>query len=793
MDTCDKMDFHRTWYEYDVLGNLTEVTDAANNVTTMNYDALGRKVNMTDPDMGYWTYGYDNAGNLISQTDLKGQDIRFFYDAINRLTEKRLIVEEQQSGLLLASYSYDNTVDFNKGIGRRTGMVAYDPPGVVNNSASWKYDSLGRVIQENRVVASNTYRFDFGYTQGDLPVTVRYPGGTAGQQGEIVTTNYYWITGQPKTLVGTSTYVYDAQYNMPTGQTTQLNLAGPAIYTNYNYDANFRLQSLATIANGNTQLSYRYTYDPVGNVTEIKDLTPPNGVGKTAPSQIQAFKYDSLNRLVHAQATGDGSGLYNETYAYDAIGNLINKAGQVMGYGTGTAGPHAVTTVNGVQQYWYDDNGNMTQRPDGNGGTHELYWTAENMLSTVGGDSETAASFRYDADGMMVLRTEGADNGVSTVYLGKLYQHKLSVSNVVTKHYMFNGQLVAQREGASSVTFLLGDHLGSVTTVLWASGAVKDNQRYNPWGEVRWAQSGNPITGYSYTSQRYDDALGLYDYNARYYDPTIGRFISADTIVPSMSNADSRLTPLTVSFSEPVMIEQQNVENRQLLWFGPSFTWSQRLVQIFELVVPLGPIAPQTLNRYAYTLNNPIQYTDPTGHETFYLPGIGTVIWEQATDIGPGWWRFQFDSEVSGMPSSSFVIHDSHPDFKNLQNLIALLKENVEDYVREVTNFESALEGFNIAGVVTILSLIVAILGLILPGAFALAVIGAGVAILGAIVWAVFGFLAFVAIRNNIKDAIEDGLDVVWGNKEELIDPGLYVTTSVILGSCNNPATCRIE
>lgn len=560
MDTCDKMDFHRTWYEYDVLGNLTEVTDAANNVTTMNYDALGRKINMTDPDMGYWTYGYDNAGNLISQTDLKGQDIRFFYDAINRLTEKRLIVEEQQSGLLLASYSYDNTVDFNKGIGRRTGMVAYDPPGVVNNSASWKYDSLGRVIQENRVVASNIYRFDFGYTQGDLPVTVRYPGGTAGQQGEIVTTNYYWITGQPKTLVGTSTYVYDAQYNMPTGQTTQLNLAGPAIYTNYNYDANFRLQSLATIANGNTQLSYRYTYDPVGNVTEIKDLTPPNGVGKTAPSQIQAFKYDSLNRLVHAQATGDGSGLYNETYAYDAIGNLINKAGQVMGYGTGTAGPHAVTTVNGVQQYWYDDNGNMTQRPDGNGGTHELYWTAENMLSTVGGDSETAASFRYDADGMMVLRTEGADNGVSTVYLGKLYQHKLSVSNVVTKHYMFNGQLVAQREGASSVTFLLGDHLGSVTTVLWASGAVKDNQRYNPWGEVRWAQSGNPITGYSYTSQRYDDALGLYDYNARYYDPTIARFINADTIVP-----DSQV--------------------------------------------------PQSFNRYSYTVNNPLRYVDPTGHQ----------------------------------------------------------------------------------------------------------------------------------------------------------------------------------
>lgn len=605
IDTYDELDFHRTWYEYDVLGNLTEVTDAANNVTTMNYDALGRKINMTDPDMGYWTYGYDNAGNLISQTDLKGQDIRFFYDAINRLTEKRLIVEEQQSGLLLASYSYDNTVDFNKGIGRRTGMVAYDPPGVVNNSASWKYDSLGRVIQENRVVASNIYRFDFGYTQGDLPVTVRYPGGVAGQQGELVTTNYYWITGQPMSLTGDGTYVSTAQYNRPTGQVSLMHLANSKMATYYEYDEAFRVNSIKSVYMSSNRLWYNYEYDQAGNVSTITDQTPPGATG----SQVQSFKYDSLNRLVQAQATGNGSGLYNETYTYDAIGNLINKAGQVMGYGTGTAGPHAVTTVSGVQQYWYDANGNMTQRPDGNGGTHELYWTAENMLSTVGGESETEVSFRYDADGMMVLRTEGADNGVSTVYLGKLYQHN-TATNVVTKHYMFNGQLVAQRtvdgQGGSSVTFLLGDHLGSVTTVLWASGAVKDNQRFDPWGKVRWAQSGNPITGYSYTSQRYDDALGLYDYNARYYDPTIGRFISADTYVPSQKHM-----ALTVDFHEQVF-----------------------LGKVKDAASGPGPVTSQVLNRYAYTLNNPINSQDPTGHEP-YEASI-TLTQEEANSLLDG-------------------------------------------------------------------------------------------------------------------------------------------------------------
>lgn len=563
IDTYDELDFHRTGYEYDVLGNLTEVTDAANNVTTMTYDALGRKVNMTDPDMGYWTYAYDNAGNLVTQTDPKQQIIIFAYDELNRLTSKLLAdsgctIFICNSTELLATYQYDNTSGGNKGIGRRTGMVAYDPPGVTNNSASWVYDSLGRVTQENRMFGSSTYRFDFGYTQGDLPVTVRYPGGTAGQQGEIVTTNYWWITGQPKTLIGDGTYVYNTAYNKSTGQITRLNLAGTSMYTDYSYDVAFRLSSIHSMSSGIDRLLYLYTYDKVGNITTIDDGVPPSW---PMVEQSQNFEYDSLNRLTRAYTTGDLVGQYDETYAYDAIGNLIDKDGQEMAYGDGTGGPHAVTTINGNIVYEYDENGNMILRPDGNDGTHTLYWTPENMLKQVINDKGvTKATFTYDADGMMVLRNQ---NGANTVFLGKLYQHN-TATNVVTKHYMFNGQLVAQREvtgqGQNSVTFLLGDHLGSVTTVLWASGAVKENQRYNPWGEVRWAQSGNPITGYSYTSQRYDDALGLYDYNARYYDPTIGRFISADTIVP----------------------------NEKI---------------------------PQTLNRYSYVFNHPVNHTDPTGHD----------------------------------------------------------------------------------------------------------------------------------------------------------------------------------
>jgi hypothetical protein len=110
----------------------------------------------------------------------------------------------------------------------------------------------------------------------------------------------------------------------------------------------------------------------------------------------------------------------------------------------------------------------------------------------------------------------------------------------------------------------------------------------------------------------------LYDYNARYYDPDIGRFISADTIIPGMSggavgpNSGERLTPLTVGFHETMFLENANKENKQLLLLGPSILWNRD--QIREYHVPNGPMNPQVLSRYSYATNNPLKYNDPTGH-----------------------------------------------------------------------------------------------------------------------------------------------------------------------------------
>jgi RHS repeat-associated protein len=105
---------------------------------------------------------------------------------------------------------------------------------------------------------------------------------------------------------------------------------------------------------------------------------------------------------------------------------------------------------------------------------------------------------------------------------------------------------------------LLGDHLGSTAYTLSAATEFGE-VRYKAFGATRFTSGTTPTT-FRYTGQREESALGLYYYGARWYDPALGRFIQADTIVPDPADA-------------------------------------------------------RAYDRYAYVLNNPLRYTDPTGHQ----------------------------------------------------------------------------------------------------------------------------------------------------------------------------------
>jgi RHS repeat-associated protein len=120
------------------------------------------------------------------------------------------------------------------------------------------------------------------------------------------------------------------------------------------------------------------------------------------------------------------------------------------------------------------------------------------------------------------------------------------------------------------------NHLSSTSVMTDDTGDSMGAIKYLPFGECR--NSPPYPTDILFTGQRLDET-GLYYYNARYYDPTIGRFISADTIVPD-------------------------------------------------------PMNPQAFNRYSYCLNNPLKYIDPSGH------GFWGSLWDTVKGFGKGFVNF---------------------------------------------------------------------------------------------------------------------------------------------------------
>jgi RHS repeat-associated protein len=207
-------------------------------------------------------------------------------------------------------------------------------------------------------------------------------------------------------------------------------------------------------------------------------------------------------------------------------------------------------------------------------------WSAKNKLTHVGSYNDAwgylgTTSFFYDADGQRVKKVDPSTSSgsVTTHYVGDVFEKNTSTGEY-THYYYLNGQRVALRKstdwtrGTGTVTWLHGDHLGSASLATNGSGQVVSNLRYYPYGEVRW-QSGTLPTNRKFGGKIEEGALGgIYDFSARYYDPLIGRFLSADSIVQA-------------------------------------------------------PGDPQTLNRYSFVRNNPLKYVDPGGH--CFIPPVTPV------------------------------------------------------------------------------------------------------------------------------------------------------------------------
>jgi RHS repeat-associated protein len=524
--------YNATAYTYDGVGNLLKtVGPDGNQVTTYTYDDLDRLIKTTYPDGTTQKESYDAVGNLLSTTDQEGRVTTYSYDFLYRLT----------------------AVNYPDG---SSTTYTYDKDGnelTVTNSVDqvkYTYDALNRMTSETDVIGGSSYKIGYAYgSTGDLK-SITYPDNS------VVTNSYDALGRITKVAAGSATYA-SMTYNFD--GTINTMTYGNGEVTSYTYDSTSRPKTITTSLGSTQELSLSYTYDGAGNVASINS---------------QTFGYDALNRLT--SATGQGG---TTTYSYDAAGNMAQKqnaSSTVKSTYNSMDELVRSSSTSGAATYSYDGDGNLVVKNDGTNVWTYIY-NAQGEMTKVLENGVVVQQNYYDGNGRRVEQTTG---GTTTLYLyaglNVLYQKNLQTGGA-TKYVYADGIQVAAITTAATL-FLHQDELGSTRLVTSGSSPVFSSD-YVPYG-VQYGATGSQE--FMYAGMLYDAATGLYYDNARFYDPTTGKFTAADPIGGTQSDPQS-LNGYAYARDNPLAI----VDPSGLDWWNP-FSWAPTQAILVGAVIGLS-------------------------------------------------------------------------------------------------------------------------------------------------------------------------------------------------------------
>ena len=284
------------------------------------------------------------------------------------------------------------------------------------------------------------------------------------------------------------------------------------------------------------------------------------------PNRSQNFTYDQLNRVLTAQTTSDGTidqvNCWSEGYVYDDAqagtgpwGNLIqiNPGPSAYTGCTQESGfSYTVNSNNQISGWCYDASGNLlAESAPPCADTPTYSYNAENQLTSTAG-----VTYEYDGDGNRVSKS----SGILYWYGGgnNPIAETDASGNTINEYIFFSGKRIAREDAAGNIVYYVADHLGTSRIISDASGTILDDSDFYPFGGERPAMTPTSGSNYKFTGKERDTESGLDELMFRYFASSTGRFMSPDPFGAQASN-------------------------------------------------------PQTLNKYAYVVNNPLRFVDPTG------------------------------------------------------------------------------------------------------------------------------------------------------------------------------------
>ncbi|NOU67513.1 hypothetical protein GC096_26070 [Paenibacillus sp. LMG 31461] len=516
---------------YDNANRLTQNLDGENNLTDYEYDTLGRLIRVKGADNSVYKYSYNRAGMQTSVTyplNLGTSPTSFkYYDELGQLV--KTVDPKLKSEYLM----YDNN-------GNKTNYV--DRKG---QQYTYTYNSRNFLMKKSSPTDFISYMYNDDGTRSSMT-----------DNGDRTTSyEYNTVTGTLDKVIYPDDRSLIYQYN-DISQREEMKM--PFLDTvNYSYDNQNQLENISWNQN---EIS-SFTYNGKGQKHE---LTLSNGLKST-------YLIEN-NRLNNVKNTHLNSTLSDYSYTYDLNGNALTRLQSTNGQWVNDVFTYdemnrIKTASPSNELYSYDERGNLetltSEHSKEVGNTSSYAYDSWNRLKKITKADGSEISYLYNGDDLLTERTEA---GVTTRFYyddQEMIAEGIVLGDGNTREkvsYVHAGGPLMLEDADGVKGFYSKNIHGDIVGVYGQNGEPLNKYDYDIWG--------NPIDTqetvkqpFRYSGEYWDESTGLQYLRARWYDPSVGRFINEDTYEGDITN-------------------------------------------------------PLTLNLYTYVGNNPLTNWDPTGHAT---------------------------------------------------------------------------------------------------------------------------------------------------------------------------------
>lgn len=513
-----------TYYAYDAVGNLTNVTYHSNPTISFAYDADNRLTNMID-GTGTNRYTYDGLGQLLSEGGLWSNDtVNYSYNSGLRAS---LIIRQPDADSWEQTYNYDNARRLTKIVSPAGAFrYAYDPTchlragnlSLPNGSnITNTYDGNARLLSTElmnssaTVLNSHSYVYNVGNQRTQQTFTfTNYETYAYDKIGQLIATAGAEFGGVTNRLLEQMSYGYDAAHNL-------------------NYRTNNALVEHFVVNNLNE----------LSTVTNSGTLTVEGATGAPATA---------------VTVNGSYAVLYSDgTFAKEGL-TVTNGSNSFTAIASDGLGRHSTNTViaylPATNNYSYDLNGSLLYD-----GLRTFAYDDENQLISITVSNAWQSQFVYDGKMRRRIRRECnwqdgewvLTNEIHYIYDGSLVVQERDINNLPIVTYTRGEDVSGSFQRAGGIGGILAmsqpstvnpqnyyyhsDGNGNITALVNAAQIIVAKYLYDPFGNTV-ALSG-PMAlanAYRFSSKEADVNSGLLYYSYRFYDPNLQRWLSRDPI-----------------------------------------------------------------------------------------------------------------------------------------------------------------------------------------------------------------------------------------------------------------------